>query len=211
MRHHTEHVTVEVAYTRNIVASTVRICFGRDLTALVTVPKYDLVVFHQPMVRGVVAGVIPFCMGYGQGQHIAVLELVCKRGIFVFDAYIDVFADEMQVRISYQSTRQQAAFAQDLKAVADTEYELTFRSKIRYGLHHWRKSRQGTRSQIIAVREPARDLNGVVSAQIGLFVPYKVNGLTHVLRHDVISIVVAVGTGKHYNTKFHTESSLLIS
>ena len=44
----------------------------------------------------------------------------------IFNSHVHVVADEMQVTITDQSSRQQARFAQNLKAIADTEDEISF-------------------------------------------------------------------------------------
>jgi hypothetical protein len=92
-----------------------------------------------------------------------------------------VLADKMQIFIPHQRAGQKSGFAQNLKTVADTENEFSLRRKFFDRLHHGRKTRQRTGSQIIAVGKTARNDDGVITAQIRFLVPHKINRLTDVL------------------------------
>src|SRR5690349_11635128 len=129
MRHHPEHVTVKIAYPGDVGACTVRIGFLSYFTRFVAVPEHDLAVLFERLERHVVTDVIPFGMSNRYRKHAAFFELSCERCFVVLDADVHVAADEIEAGVSDQSTGQQTSFAQDLKAVADSEYELPFRSE----------------------------------------------------------------------------------
>src|SRR6188508_3116222 len=109
----------------------------------------------------------------------------------------------MQSRVSHQSTRKQSTLAQDLKTVADPEDELPFRGEILHRVHHRRKSRQRTGPKIIAVGKSSGNDHRIVTAKIGFFVPDEIDRLTDVLRHNVIGVVITIGTGKYYYSELH--------
>src|SRR3989442_4401051 len=126
-----------------------------------------------------------------------------ERCVDAFDLHIYMSADEMQLTIANQSPRQQTCFAQNLKAIADAQNQIAFRGKSFHRVHDRRKAGQRSGTQVIAVRKTARNDHGIVTAQVSIAVPDKIDGLAHVFRDHVIRIVIAVRSGKNYDTELH--------
>ena len=82
-----------------------------------------------------------FCAGADlvatNAQDIANFHFMGERRVRSFDADIHMTTDEMQITIANQRAGQQTGFAKNLKAIADTEYQLTFRGKLLQGIHYW--------------------------------------------------------------------------
>src|SRR5205807_9386701 len=128
---------------------------------------------------------------------------MCERGIDAFNPHIYMSADEMQLTIANQSPWQQTCFAQNLKAIADPQNQIAFRGEFFHGVHDRRKASQRSGAQVIAVRKTARNDHGVVTAQVRIAVPDEIDRLAHVFRDHVIRIVIAVRSGKDYDTELH--------
>ena len=83
------------------------------------------------------------------------MQLVGKGTVRRFDAHVNVFADEVQVAVADQRTRQQSGFAENLKTVADAEHKAAAVGKLLDRVHHRRKARERAGAQIVAVRKTA--------------------------------------------------------
>src|SRR5262249_44072422 len=69
--------------------------------------------------------------------------------------------------------------------------------------HDRRKLGDGSRAQVIAVGESARQNDGVKAGDVGRLVPDKVNRLLQDLVERIESVVVAIRSGEDDNTNFH--------
>src|SRR5881396_1222928 len=122
MRHHSENVSIRITNSGNICPCSVRVRVRRYISIFFTVPKYDLIILFETMVRLVVACVVSLGMGNRQRKHVPGLQLVSKRRIIVLNSHIDVTADKMQIGIADQRSRQQTALAKYLKSIANSKY-----------------------------------------------------------------------------------------
>src|ERR1700752_1609257 len=113
----------------------------------------------------------------------------------------------MQIAIANQRARQQSGFTKNLKTVADSEYEASAFGKLLHRIHHRRKPRERSGSQVVTVRKPTRNDHRVVRAQVGLPMPDKINRLAYGFLDHVGRRVVAISTGKNYNPKLHPSIS----
>src|SRR2546421_8484959 len=120
-----------------------------------------------------------------------------------FDPHIYMSADEMQLTIANQRPWQQACFAQNLKAIADAQNQIAFCGEFFHGIHDRRKAGECAGAQVIAVRKTARNDHRVVTGQVSIAVPDEIDRLAHVFRDHVIRIVIAVRSGKDYDTELH--------
>src|SRR5208282_5076360 len=98
---------------------------------------------------------------------------------------------------------QQPSLQQDLKAVADAKHRAASFGKFRYGLHYRRKTRDGAGAQIVAVRKAAGKDQRVKARQIFALVPDEFDRLVQHIRYGIKRIVIAIGSGKDYDSKFH--------
>jgi hypothetical protein len=127
-------------------------------------------------------------------QHITNICQVQKLVGVVLDAHCCRHAtDEVLLAVAPQDTGQQSGFAQDLEAVADADNRFAHARECRYGIHDWRKTRDGSGAQVIAVRKATRQNQRVVGAQVSLFVPHERATMTQHIGDDVRTIALAVG------------------
>jgi hypothetical protein len=114
-----------------------------------------------------------------------------------------VLADEMEPFVSDKSTGKQTRLTENLKAVTDSKDEATARGKLFEGFHDRRKTCEGAGAEIVPIRESARNYNRVVRGKIRVSVPDEIDRLPHMLRYDVIGVMVAIRTWKDYYPELH--------
>src|SRR5882672_5392078 len=98
-------------------------------------------------------------------QEFASGNLVRERQIGRFRSDENMFATELKRAIANQSSRQKASLTENLKAVANAEYNSAIRCEVLHGGHDWTESRNRSGSQIIAVAKPTRDNHRIDVAQ----------------------------------------------
>lgn len=211
MRHQAKDVSFPTTDAGDVVARAIWIRSLGDISFRVAVPKNYPRLALQLLKCLIVAHVITFSVGDGKAQDGAHLEFVGKRTVVSFDSDVNVLTNEVKITIAYQGARQQSRFAQDLKAIANPQNEPPALRKLLHRSHYRRESCQGTRAQVIAVRKPARYDHRVVTTQIRVAMPNKIDRLAHVFRNNVIGIVVAVRAGKNYDSVFHSSNSVVYS
>src|SRR6266568_5351355 len=112
-------------------------------------------------------------------------------------------ADVFQPHIAGESSRQQSRFAENLEAIADSQYQASAIGKLPHRLHHGRKFGNRPGAQIVAVRETSGHDDGVAILQIMGVVPKKRDRLlSHILDRPV-GIMIAIGSGENDDAKFH--------
>jgi hypothetical protein len=79
------------------------------------------------------------------------VDNACKWRVDVFGTYIHVPANKMQAGVSYQRSWKQAAFAEDLKTVANSKHKLALGGESLYSVHYRREMGQRTGPKVIAV------------------------------------------------------------
>ena len=112
-------------------------------------------------------------------------------------------ADVALARVAHQRAGQQSRLAQNLEAVADAHHQAARVGKAAYALHDRRKPRDGAGAQVIAIGKSARHQDRVAAFQVVRLMPQIRHRLAHHAAEHVVRIVVAVGTGKDQNAKFH--------
>jgi hypothetical protein len=119
------------------------------------------------------------------------------------DPDVDVLAAEVQAVVAKHRARQQACFEQHLEAVADAKHRAAGLGEAPYLSHDRREAGDGTRAQVVAVRESTGQDHGVGAAQAGVLVPDKGHVLTQHAFDRVVRVVVAVGTREDDHSEFH--------
>jgi len=128
MRHHAENVASLVAYARDIVHGSIRVAVSGTLFGVTRIPQEDLT-FGLQRIQGIlVQTVVAFPMSNRQVNPFAKLGFAKALGR-VFHGKTLVDATELQTVVSDQGSRQQAGFAEDLKAVANAENRATIARK----------------------------------------------------------------------------------
>src|SRR5262249_5455083 len=149
----------------------------RDRAARIAVSKDDAVLTLELGHRRFVAEIIAFPMRHGDAQDLPLLIAVGERRVGALDADVDMLADELQVAVAQQRARQQAGFAQNLEAVADSQNDTAVMGEILDGLHYRRESRDRARPQVVSVREPAWQNDRVITIYLLFFMPNEINRL----------------------------------
>ena len=110
---------------------------------------------------------------------------------------------KLQIAVPQHGAGKKAAFEQDLKPVADAEDRPAATRKLRDRGHHRRESSNRTGAQVVAVRKATGKDDHVGPAQGHVLVPHERRvGAQHVPSR-VIRVVIAIGTGKDDDGKFH--------
>src|SRR4051812_41646593 len=89
--------------------------------------------------------------------------------------------NELLMIVLQQYTWQQAAFTENLEAIADAQHLTSAPGEVDHLLHHRGETRQRTAAQVISVREATRQYDAIVhikSAQVTVFVPEHYNFLS---------------------------------
>ncbi len=192
MRHQSHYIPLAIANAGNVVARTVWIRGVSHLSVRVTIAKNNSLFALQLSERRIVADKVSFRMGNRHAQHKARLQLVCEWCLGILDSHVYVIADEMQIAIANQRAGQQAGFAQNLKAVANPQHQISFRGEFFHRIHHRGKPRQGPGAQIISVRKTPGNDHGVITGKIGFAMPDEIDWLAYVFRDHVICVVIAI-------------------
>jgi hypothetical protein len=104
-------------------------------------------------------------------EPLPVAALTRETGLGVLHHQLDLSADEPERVVGQERPRQQARFAENLKAVADPEHRLASCRMLGHRLHRRREARERPRPQVVAVREASRHDHHVDALQVGLLVP----------------------------------------
>ena len=102
---------------------------------------------------------------HGDRQLLPQLAARRERRLRPLDAHADVPAHERERRVRAQHARQQAGLAEDLEAVADPEHRARRRPRTRATASmHRGEAGDRAAAEVVAVREPAGEHDGAVSA-----------------------------------------------
>src|SRR5881394_2788661 len=145
MWHQSHDVALSVTNARDVVARAVRVSRISGLAVRIAIAKYDSSLALQFCERDIVTNVIPFRMRDRHAQDAARFHLVRERRVRVLKAYVHVITNEMKIAIANQRTRQKTGLAQYLKAVADSQHQVTFGREFFDRIHHRRETRQRAR------------------------------------------------------------------
>src|SRR3954454_8397833 len=185
VRHEPEHVAGLVAHARDVVLRAVRVLAGR-------VAQHDLLRVH---VAEVAAGRVL------DRDRQPLAARARERGVAVHDVEVDLAADEAQRRVGQQRARQQAGLAEDLEAVADAEHQAAVARELGHRVHDRPEPPQWPDAQVVAVREAARDDDGVDALEVRVAVP-ELDRLADLGRGEPRVGVVA-GAGKGDDAELH--------
>ncbi|MHC2867667.1 hypothetical protein ACVIYH_008745 [Bradyrhizobium diazoefficiens] len=147
-------------------------------------------------------------MGNRHADHLPGIVAAGERRIGTLDAQMHVAADEFQLRIAHQHARQQAGFAEDLKAVADAEHETALRRIIAHRVHHRRTRGDCATAQVIAIGEPTRHDHEIgARRQRRLGVPDHRGLAARDQPQRARHVTIAVDSGKDEDGGFHGRGS----
>jgi hypothetical protein len=98
---------------------------------------------------------------------------------------------------------QQSSLEEDLETVADAENRSAALRKPLHRRHDWRKARDRTGPQVVAVGKAAGQNHGIGTGDIGILVPDELGLLAENLTGGIPGVAVGVGTGENDDGEFH--------
>src|SRR5258708_11724520 len=153
-----------------------------------------------------IAEIVSFHMSDWDRQQFPQRTGIGKRNLGILNSHLHRFADVFQAGVAHKRSRQKAGLAQDLKAIADSQYQSPTLGKPAHRLHYWRKFRNRAGSQVIPKSEPSRNNDRIAILQIVRFMPQESNWLFGYLLQGPEGVVITVRTGKDDDSKFHRMS-----
>ncbi len=129
-----------------------------------------------------------------------------ERGVAIDDVQLHLPEDELEIVVDQQRPRQQAAFAEDLEAVADAQHEPALVGELDHRLHHRSEARDRSGAQIVPIGEAAGNDDGVNALQVAVAVPEQL-GLGDSLGRELCVDVVA-GPGEADYAELHAFSMI---
>ena len=115
-------------------------------------------------------------------------------------------ADEAQGTVADQGSGQQAALAENLKAIANPEDELAFHGGALHRTHHRREPGNRPGPQVVTIGESAGNHNGIKALQSFCLVPDVFRLRPHVVADRVETILITIRAGETEDSKFHRET-----
>src|SRR3954447_10526439 len=97
-----------------------------------------------------------FAMLYRNLKQLSLLQLTGKGGICLFHAQPLLLADKLKAGIAHERAGEQSGFAEDLKAVANTQHDPALLRESFDAAHYWREACDSPASQIITIGKAAR-------------------------------------------------------
>src|SRR5258708_2775048 len=203
MGHEAGDVALAVADAGDIANGAVGMAGAVIGTVGRRVAKNDLAIFLEVGEGGFVTVVIAIGMRDGKLEDLALLRGVGERRFRLLGGNGPVAADEAQAAIAHHRAGEQACFAQNLEAVADTQDHAAALREFFDGLHHRGKPRDGAGAQIVAEGETAGQDDSIAIREIFGLMPDEFDGLLEDVADGVKRVVVAIGPGENDDSKFH--------
>src|SRR6266436_1743475 len=179
VRHQSHDIPFAIADAGNVLARTIWVRGLRRFSLWIAIAKYDSVLSAQFVERRIVTDKVSIGMGDRHAQHAARLQLMREGCAGALYSYVYVVADKVQISISNQRSWKQAGLTQDLKTIANAQHQIAFCGKRFHRIHDGGKTGQRSSAQIVAVRKAAGNDQGIVTAQVRIAVPDKIDRLSH--------------------------------
>ena len=146
------------------------------MALLVAVADEDLVVRVEGGECGVVSEVASFAVGDGDVEDLAFGRRASESRIGGFHAEVLVFADEVEAFVANEGAREESAFAEDLKTIADADDSPAGCGETFHRLHDRGETGDGSAAEVVTIRKAAGNDDGIESRKRGVLVPDKVGG-----------------------------------
>src|SRR5438552_4168347 len=208
MRHQTDDVAVLAADAGDAVHRAVWIRLLGRLAKRVGVPEHDTAGRFELGDHFRRREIVAFAMRDRHAQHLTDATVEGERRIDALDAKADEFAMKLEIAVTEHRARKQAAFQQNLKTVTDAKDWTAGARKRRDAAHDGRESRDRARSEVVAMREPARQDHHVGARKRRVLVPHERGVLTQHMPGGVIRVVIAVRSRKDNDRKLHRATSI---
>ena len=125
-------------------------------------------------------------------QNLAFGAFECESGVIAFGADVDRPAYKAEGLISQKGSREKAAFAQHLEAIADPKDDPTSLSELNDGFHDRRKPGDGARPEVVAVRKSAWKNDRVYFTDGFILVPDEPCVMAEYVLGRMVRVMVAV-------------------
>ena len=203
MGHHAENVSAAAADAGDVIEGAVGIGCGCDRASCGRVTE-NYAVFAVQLVEGrLIAKIISLHVADGNGQHFSLRAGLGEWGGRIFDANMNRLANIFEAAVAKERSGQEAGFAKNLEAVADSEHEAAAVGKAADRFHDGREFCDGAGAQVIAEGKASGDDDGVAIFKIVRFVPEKSNRLFGYLLDGPERVAIAVGAGEDDYAEFH--------
>ena len=100
MWHQAHDIAATAANAGNVISRTIYVSGIAYLAGRVSIAKDNAIVTLQFCQRRVVANIVSFGVRDRHAQHGALFQFVGKRRVSVFDSYVDIVSNEMQIAIA---------------------------------------------------------------------------------------------------------------
>jgi hypothetical protein len=202
VRHEAGYVAFAIADAGDVVHGAVGIAGVVVFAVGRGIAEKNLVIFFERGERGFVAIVVAVTVGDGEFEDLAFSGGVGEGGVGVFDADVDVAADEAEAGVAHHGAGEEAGFEKDLETVADAEDKAAVSCEFSDGVHDGREAGDGAGAEIVAVGEAAWEDDGVAIVEVFGLVPDEFDGLLEYVADGVEGVMIAVGPGKDYDSEF---------
>src|SRR5262249_23307815 len=155
---------------------TVGIRFNRDGSLRIRVTKDDLIVVFKAVQRFGIRKVVSVTVADWNVQQLSAFQRVRERRGCSLGAKVQKFADVLPADVFQKGARQQFRLGEYLKTVANADHESASVREVLHGLHHRRKLRERSGTQVIAVRKTSGQDHAIKALERGVLMPDKLNG-----------------------------------
>src|ERR671923_57512 len=141
MGHETKDVSFFIAYAGDVLDGAVGIGCGCRLAFDVDVAQQDLPVPVQTL-EGLRVGVVTALAMFNRHlEHLTLFYGAGKRRVGLFNAQMNLLANKLQAGVAHQGSGQQTRLAENLKSIANAEYQPTAPRELDDALHDRREPR----------------------------------------------------------------------
>ena len=143
-------------------------------------------------------------VGDREGHHVTTAIGACESGVRAFYRQALRFADEVKRSIAHQGARQEACLAEDLEAIANAEHIAAAFGVGGQLLNNGRVTSNRAAPQIVSVRKAARNHDQIgIIGNSAVLMPNHDRCLASNFGEGILSVPVAIGTGKYDDGGFH--------
>ena len=123
MGHHTQNITLVVQDAGNVMGRSIGIIGVGHGSIWSTVTEQHLALFLQPPKCGIIREVIPFAVGNRHLQNLSWLAAAAESRVGSLSPQIGPLTSVFQVLVVPQDPREKACLAENLKPIADPDYQ----------------------------------------------------------------------------------------
>ena len=203
MGHHAQDIPSVAEDAGDIGERSVGVGIRADVSFRCRVAEDDPAIPLQCHEGPVITEIVAFHVADGDFEDLAGLQVLGEGCLVGFDAQVDLLADVFEAGIAHECAGEQTGFAKDLKAVADAENQAAGGSELLDRLHNGSEVSDGAGAEVVAVGEAAGNNDGIAVFEVFGLMPQEGGRLTGNFGDSVVSVVIAIGSGKDEDAEFH--------